>query len=353
MFLAIKEIRHEKFRYGLIMAMFILISYLMLILMGLMLGLANENTAAIKSWNTQTVFLNKNSNDSLSQSLITREQIKDLSNHDALVGATPVVIETTGKTKHKESIQFVGLDRDQFIYQKQIELVSGHQAKNSQQIVLDESMQSKGYRLGKKVILNSLPQKYEVVGFAKNAKLNIAPIAYGNLETWQRLRGVNSSIVASGIFSDQQQDASAEPQLAHYTVKEFIDRLPGYRAQNTTFLFMISFLMVISLIIIAVFLYILTMQKMAHFAVLRAQGVPAKHLISSTLAQAVILVVVGDVGGIILTELTSLLLPTTVPILMNWPLILGLSIVLIILGILGALLPVRLILKIDPVKALN
>ena len=56
MFLAIKEILHEKFRYGLIMAMFILISYLMLILMGLMLGLANENTAAIKSWGTQTVF---------------------------------------------------------------------------------------------------------------------------------------------------------------------------------------------------------------------------------------------------------------------------------------------------------
>ena len=92
---------------------------------------------------------------------------------------------------------------------------------------------------------------------------------------------------------------------------------------------------------------------MAHFAVLRAQGVPAKHLISSTLAQAIILVLVGDIGGIVLTELTSLMLPTSVPILMNWPLILGLSSVMIILGILGALLPVRLILKIDPVEALN
>ena len=47
------------------------------------------------------------------------------------------------------------------------------------------------------------------------------------------------------------------------------------------------------------------------------------------------------------------MLPTTVPILMNWPLILGLSSVMIVLGILGALLPVRLILKIDPVEALN
>lgn len=186
MFLAIKEILHEKFRYGLIVAMFILISYLMLILMGLMLGLANENTAAIKSWDTQTVFLNKDSNDSLSQSLITKDQVKGLSKNDALVGATPVVIETSAKTdRHKENIQFVGLDRDQFIYQDQLELVSGHRAKNDHQIVLDESMKDKGYRLGEKVTLNSLSQKYEVVGFAKNAKLNIAPIAYGSLGTWR------------------------------------------------------------------------------------------------------------------------------------------------------------------------
>lgn len=38
---------------------------------------------------------------------------------------------------------------------------------------------------------------------------------------------------------------------------------------------------------------------------------------------------------------------------MNWPLILGLSLVMIVLGILGALLPVQMIIKIDPVKALN
>lgn len=353
MFLAIKEILHEKFRYGLIMAMFILISYLMLILMGLMLGLANENTAAVKSWGTQTVFLNKNSNDSLSQSLITKDQIKKLSKHDALVGASPVVIETTGHQKHKESVQFVGLDKSQFIYQDKLNIVSGHRAKNSHQVVLDESLKDKGYRLGQKVTLNSMPQKYELVGFAKDAKLNILPIVYGDLGTWRELKGVNNTVVASGIFSDQKQSKNAYPQLAHYTAKKFIDKLPGYRAQNTTFVFMIAFLMVISLIIVAVFLYILTMQKLSHFAVLRAQGVPSKHLVGATLAQAVILVLIGDLGGITLTEITSLILPTEVPILMNWPLILGLSLVMIVLGILGALLPVQMIIKIDPVKALN
>lgn len=50
MFLALKEIKHEKLHYGLIVAMIVLISYLMFFLMGMMLGLQNENDAAIKEW---------------------------------------------------------------------------------------------------------------------------------------------------------------------------------------------------------------------------------------------------------------------------------------------------------------
>lgn len=87
MFLALKEMKHEKLHYGLIVAMIVLISYLMFFLMGMMLGLQNENDAAIKEWGTETVFLNKNSNDNLGQSIITRDQLsgKD-QNNVALVG---------------------------------------------------------------------------------------------------------------------------------------------------------------------------------------------------------------------------------------------------------------------------
>lgn len=47
MFLALKEIKHEKLRYGLIIAMIAMISYLIFILTSLALSLAQENTAAI------------------------------------------------------------------------------------------------------------------------------------------------------------------------------------------------------------------------------------------------------------------------------------------------------------------
>ena len=52
-------------------------------------------------------------------------------------------------------------------------------------------------------------------------------------------------------------------------------------------------------------------------------------------------------------SVTKLAIPMSVPVVMNWPLVVLMAAGLIILGMVGALLPVRMIVKIDPVKALN
>ncbi len=72
MFLALKEMRKEKLRYSLIIAMIVLISYLIFILTSLALGLAQQNTDAINSWGMQSIIMNKDADISLSQSLIKK-----------------------------------------------------------------------------------------------------------------------------------------------------------------------------------------------------------------------------------------------------------------------------------------
>lgn len=71
MYLALKEIRHEKLRYGLIIGMILLVTYLVFILGALANGLAQQNTQAINSWNTAQVVLTKDSDTNLNQSLLT------------------------------------------------------------------------------------------------------------------------------------------------------------------------------------------------------------------------------------------------------------------------------------------
>lgn len=352
MFLAFKEIKHEKLRYGLIILMIFLISYLIFMLSSLAIGLADENTQAIKSWQTQKVVLNKNANISLSQSVLNEADLKNasLSKDEAYVGQVPVVVKAKGRSSI--SAQFLGIKTDQFIYQDQ-ELIAGRKAKKKTEVTADEALQLKGYKLGDKIKLNDSKQKYTIVGFVKDAKINIAPIIYGQLATWKKLKVAMPHVVASGIISKNADYKLNHKNAKTYSVKTFINKLPGYTAQNMTFELMIGFLFVISLIIIAVFLYILTMQKMHNYAVMRAQGIPAKTLVVATIGQAVILVVTGAVIGLLLMELTILMMPKSVPMSFTPAIMVAGVAGMLLMGIIGSLIPVRSILKVDPVKAIG
>lgn len=353
MFLAIEEIIHDKLRYGLIILMVVMIAYLLFMLTGLMNGLARENTAAITSWQTRTVLLNQNANDNMSQSLITANQLPNKMNdhHTALVGQLPVVMKADKDKASKQTVQLIGLRRNQFIYQKRLAMVSGHRVRNGHQLVLDQSLRAKGFRLGTKVHLNAANQSFKVVGFAKNAKYNIAPVVYGTLTTWQQLRG--GHFVASAVISDQVLTGTPGHGLKKYSANEFINKLPGYTAQNSTFEIMIAFLLIISLVVIAVFLYIITMQKKKQYAVLRAQGIPGKTLVWSVIAQSLILMVSGVVIAVLLTLLTARLLPVTVPLSIEPPIITLMAVAIIVLGMAGSFLPVAVISRIDPLTALK
>ena len=199
--------------------------------------------------------------------------------------------------------------------------------------------------MGDRVTLNGSDQKYKIVGFLKNAKINIAPIAYGTMTAWKKLRPMAPNVEASGIISKKNLDFKAK-NVRSYDKQTFVNKLPGY-----TFTFMIGFLMVISLIVIAVFLYILTIQKMPNYAVLRAQGIPSKTLIGATLSQSLILVIIGTVLAYLLMLLTVSVMPATVPIDFAPWIMISTFAGMIVMGVIGGLIPIRSILKVDPSKA--
>ena len=352
MFLAIKEIKREKLRYGLIILMIFLISYLIFILSALATGLASENTQALESWNAQKVVLNKNANVSMSQSILTKSDLKKdaLTKDEALVGQIPVVVKNSKRPQI--SAQFIGIKKEQFIYHDQ-ELIAGRRAKKNYEVTVDQAFKTKGYRLGDKLALNGSTKKYRIVGFVKNAKINIAPIIYGTLQSWKKLRQGMPTLRAAAIVSRNPDYNYNYQNCKTYPINQFIKKLPGYTAQNMTFELMIGFLYVISLIIIAVFLYILTMQKLHNYAVMRAQGIPSSTLVKATISQALILVLAGLIIGLIATMITIKVLPAAVPISFTPQIILTGTIGLLVTAIIGSLIPVRSILKVDPAQAIG
>lgn len=349
MFLALKEIKKEKLRSGLIIAMIALIGYLIFILTGLALGLAHENTDAINSWHVQRITLNATANTDMRQSTLTKAQIADLTSKEAALNEVSVVAKASGKKQ--QSAVFIGIRKGEFIYQN-LKLTSGRRAQTAHEVVADNAFQQAGYKLGSTVKLGSAEQAYTIVGFTNHAKLNIAPVLYGQFATAQQVRGAVGT-VASAVVSKRAGYTNPASGTKTYDTQQVIEKLPGYSAQNLTFGMMIGFLMVISLVIIAVFLYILTMQKLPNYAVLRAQGIPSGVLVRATIGQSLLLVVAGLVIAALFTIGTAAILPAAVPMAFDLPLLTAVGAGLLVMALLGSLIPVRAVLHVDPVSVIG
>ena len=112
MFLAYKEIIHNKARYLLVMATFVLIAYLVFFLTGLATGLARNNRTAIDALPGNYVLLSKYANKNLLSSTLSADQITKVSNkHTAVLGQVAVVAESTANDKKVNSNVF-GINLD-------------------------------------------------------------------------------------------------------------------------------------------------------------------------------------------------------------------------------------------------
>lgn len=61
----------------------------------------------------------------------------------------------------------------------------------------------------------------------------------------------------------------------------------------------------------------------------------------------------GTLGALLLMIASKAVMPSSVPMLINWPLTGILSLALVVLGVAGSLLPVRMISRIDPLDAMR
>ena len=86
---------------------------------------------------------------------------------------------------------------------------------------------------------------------------------------------------------------------------------------------------------------------------MRAQGIPSSTLVKATISQALILVLAGLIIGLIATMITVKVLPPAVPISFTPKIILTGTIGLLVTAIIGSLIPVRSILKVDPAQAIG
>ncbi len=353
MFLAWNEMKNNKLRFTLIIGVLTLVSYLVFFLSGLANGLENLNKEAVDKWEADGVVLTDESDINLPQSSFEKDEFDGSGIETALLGMFNS-IATSGD--NKANVAIFGIEEEEFIMP---DVTEGESFNETGEVIADDSLKDEGFKVGDELELSSIDETLTIVGFTEDAKFNAAPVLYGTMETYQKARygeaaEANEDLINAYIVrTDNLDDISVDDSLQLVSTQTFIENMPGYTEQNLTLTLMIYFLFIVSAVILAIFLYVLTIQKISIFGVMKAQGISNRYLSNSVIAQTFLLALFGVIVGFGLTILTGLFLPAAVPVAFNYADMALYAAILIVVSILGALFSVQTIVKIDPLKAIG
>ncbi|MCS5153827.1 ABC transporter permease [Staphylococcus aureus] len=349
MFLAWNEIRRNKLKFGLIIGVLTMISYLLFLLSGLANGLINMNKEGIDKWQADAIVLNKDANQTVQQSVFNKKDIENKYKKQATLKQTGEIVSNGHQ---KDNVLVFGVEKPSFLVPS---LIEGHKATKDNEVLADETLKNKGFKIGDTLSLSQSDEKLHIVGFTESAKYNASPVIFTNDATIAKInpRLTGDKINAVVVRDTNWKDKKLNQELEAVSINDFIENLPGYKPQNLTLNFMISFLFVISATVIGIFLYVMTLQKTSLFGILKAQGFTNGYLANVVISQTLILALFGTAFGLLLTGVTGAFLPDAVPVKFDVLTLLVFAIVLMIVSVLGSLFSILTIRKIDPLKAIG
>ena len=356
MFLAMKEMKYAKLRYGLIIGIMFLIAYVVFMLSGLASGLAEEFKKAIDDWGAQEIVLSEDANQVFAAPQLTRG---DLDQVNAKEKAPIGLFSGAIKGKNKENVTVFGTTNDAFLLPK---ITDGRMFDKKNEIIISQNLAQDQYKLGDQIKIGSDDQAFTIVGIFPATYYTVSPVIYTDLETWTQLKygaqpfasddkkPINAIVTKQSAAIDKD---GASKDLQKLTIPDFIESLPGYSAQNMTLNAMVYFLFLVVAAVVGIFMYVITLQKTAIFGVMKAQGIRNSFIAKSLIAQSFVIGVIGVALAVLAAYLTSLFLPSAMPFAIFWTQWLLYSGVLLVVAVVGGVFSIRTITKVDPITAIG
>ena len=213
MYLAIKEILQNKLRYSLILTTIFLIAFMVFFTTSLALGLVRNNRAAIDNWHATGVVLSDYANDNLTASFIPEKDYKDKISEDAVPLSYMFAVTNLVNSSDKMNVSIFGQEWDSFISPT---LIEGRYPENDQEVVVDQSFENYGIKLGDAIQLNGSETSFKIVGLTKGNKFFTEPVVFTSLTTYWNLQGTtkaNQSISALVLQNDVEVTGDGLKQI--------------------------------------------------------------------------------------------------------------------------------------------
>lgn len=368
MFLALREIRHSKARYMLIMVIMLLVSFLVLFVTGLARGLAYANISAIENMPSNYYVVQGDADHTFRRSQLNDAELKGTR---AVVGdknATPLAVQmstiTAADADVKADITFFAVDMDGMLAPK---VIQGKGISNESQgsVIVDQKLEQSGITIGSTIRDQASGMSWKVAGFVQDSSYSHTPVVFINNRDWQEMKqGVSQGAAEAqtapfnviALHADSGQVKEITGQLDNVEVitqKQAISSIPGYSAEQNSLLMMIVFLFVIAAFVLAVFFYVITIQKTSQFGILKAMGTKMSYLAWSVVGQVMILSVASLCISLLLTFGMNMALPESMPFQLDTSTIILTSCLFVAMSLLGALISVAKVAKVDALEAIG
>ena len=362
MFLSLREFKHAKLRYTLIASIMILISLLVLFVSGLAKGLSSANASSIQYMNTDYLVLQKDADKRISHSVITEDQMNKIGQYVNKKDSAPLSVQMTSilkvGTTNKIDTTIFGINADSFIAPK---VVEGKMIDNNttNEVVADNALKNNGLKIGDLIKDQISGKEFKIVGFTENQSFSHAPVIHMNDKEWSSIiqsNQNNKTYNAVAIKANSNQAQKIEKNVSGVQVISKTDALkgiPGYQEEQGSLIMMIAFLFVIGAFVLAVFFYVITIQKINQFGVLKAIGSKTSYLAKNIISQVLTLTIGSLIISVALTYGISKILPSSMPFILNTQLVLGCSGLFLLVAVLGSLLSLYKVAKIDAIEAIG
>jgi putative ABC transport system permease protein len=367
MFLSPREMRHSRLRTIMIVAIIALIAWLVFLLSGLANGLSNDNGATLRRMDAEGVALQEDVRFYMHRSILPMEIGDEIRAIDGVDDVTPIghLTVTVLSEDERERIDatILGVDPEGFVVAEPSSGVSLANAPAGGNLV-DSSFSRQGISIGDTITVTPSGEEMTVAGFVDGEKYNHLPVIYMPLGDWQALKyrtdaetgGIADPVSGFVVRGDDGVIGRINEQVVGVEAgsrQDAIEALPGYSAEMGTVRMILIILFLIASLVIAAFFYIITLQKTSQFGILKALGAQTRTLAVDLVGQVALLTVIGAVIGATLANIIAALIPATVPFYLDNSLVLGYSLVLVAVAIIGALFSAMRIAKVDPLLAIG
>jgi putative ABC transport system permease protein len=377
MFIAIRDIAFAKGRFVLMGFVVLLIAFLMTFLSGLSAGLVSNNVSGLIKVPATHFAFQYDDRPSFRGSLVERAMWEGWRGRPGVLAAEPLGHTTFNARGAKdEPIELVlwGVTPGSFLAPPIRSGTSLGPIANG--AVISGLLADRGVKIGDKVTLDRVLTELVVVGITDERNFEHTPIVYVPLPKWQEATygppggappgeklpdAVFQYASAIALQLAPGADArAADKELGTTTLtrEDSYGTSPAYTVEVFTVAAIQGFLIVVSVVLLGAFFAIWTIQRTAELGLVKALGASNAYLLRDSLGQALLLMAAGVGIGATLGVATGYAFKAATtgsgfPFILEPVKIASSTVLLLLAGVVGGAISIRLITRVDPIIALG